>query len=101
MRGILLRGQTMFTQKVAMKLQHRVSGNTGKYGDETRKRVPTPSRGISTSSEDQKLCMQGKRCPKASSFLCIHAQASKERYPYVRLGVTTCQTPPTPSPVVW
>src|SRR5258706_9210206 len=31
----------------------------------------------------------------------IHARAVKERYPYVRLGVQTCQTPPTPSPVVW
>jgi hypothetical protein len=44
----------------------------------------------------------GKKVPpRLPLCISIPAHASQERCPYVRLGVQTCQTPPTPSPVVW
>ena len=42
-----------------------------------------------------------KKVPRLPLCIAIPAHASREWCPYVRLGVQTCQTPPTPSPVVW
>ena len=66
MRGILHRGQTMFTQKV-LTLAEAGSGNAGEQGDATTRRVPVPSRRGPSSGDRGSGCRE-KGAPKASSL---------------------------------